>query len=304
MNVPHPIPYQGSKRRLAPAILAFFPEAVGLLVEPFAGSAAVSIAALHSRRVKSVHINDLNQALMRLWRAIVYHPETIAAQYRRLWREQIDTERQFYDSVRDRFNQTGEPGDFLYLLARCVKASIRYNAYGQFNQSPDNRRRGMNPDTMEWHIYRASRLLKGRVRISAQDYGQVLDSVSPTDVVYMDPPYQGVCGNKDPRYLDGVAFDEFATALERLNDRGISYIVSYDGRTGTKTFGRKLPASLRLEHVEVSAGRSTQATLLGRDDITYESLYISPALAARLPLKSPAPVITGSQQLCLFERIA
>ena len=41
---PHPIPYQGSKRRLAAAILAHAPSCARL-IEPFAGSAAISLAA-------------------------------------------------------------------------------------------------------------------------------------------------------------------------------------------------------------------------------------------------------------------
>ena len=44
MNVPHPIPYQGSKRGIARLILKYFPDDVDTLIEPFAGSAAVSLA--------------------------------------------------------------------------------------------------------------------------------------------------------------------------------------------------------------------------------------------------------------------
>ncbi len=36
-RVPHPIPYKGSKRNLAPAILGYLPERVGTQIEPFAG---------------------------------------------------------------------------------------------------------------------------------------------------------------------------------------------------------------------------------------------------------------------------
>jgi DNA adenine methylase len=43
-----------------------------------------------------------------------------------------------------------------------------------------------------------------------------------------------------------------------------------------------LPAKLHLTLVELEAGRSTQSTLLGRDEMTIESLYLSPALAAEL----------------------
>ena len=60
-------------------------------------------------------------------------------------------------------------------------------------------------------------------------------------------------------------------------------MVSYDGRTGEKRYGAPLPAELKLLHLEIRVGRSTQATLLGRDSVTYESLYLSPALRRRLP---------------------
>jgi site-specific DNA-adenine methylase len=45
MKIPHPIPYQGSKRNLASEILRFFPANIVRLIEPFAGSAAISIAS-------------------------------------------------------------------------------------------------------------------------------------------------------------------------------------------------------------------------------------------------------------------
>ncbi|MFC1978276.1 DNA adenine methylase, partial [Chloroflexota bacterium] len=290
MEALHPIPYQGSKRKLAPAILAFFPETVCRLIEPFAGSAAVSIAALSSRRVSHVILNDLNEPLMILWQQIIEHPAILVSEYSNLWHDQLGRERQFYDSVRERFNKTKQPSDFLYLLARCVKASVRYNAYGQFNQSPDNRRKGMHPSTLSNHIFRASQLMKGKVTLCNGDYLEVLKLATPDDIVYMDPPYQGVCGNRDPRYLNGLSFDDFTLALQMLNQSSISYIVSYDGRTGSKTYGKALPDSLCLKHVEVSAGRSSQATLLGRNYNTYESLYISPALLSRTDIKGPSSV--------------
>jgi len=72
-----------------------------------------------------------------------------------------------------------------------------------------------------------------------------------------------------------------------MNTEGVSFIVSYDGRTSDKIFGKPLPAFLNLHLVEICAGRSSQSTLSGRDDITYESLYISPALIKRLSNSVP-----------------
>ena len=289
MKVPHPIPYQGSKRNLASAILDYFPEHVDTLIEPFAGSAAMTLAAA-ARNAASHHlISDLNKPLIDLWRAMIQSPEKLAKQYEVLWKAQHGDRRKYYDDVRDEFNRAGKPDHFLYLLARCVKASVRYNANGEFNQSPDNRRMGALPETMRRQILGASHLLRGKTKLACLDYKEVVAQATVDDLIYLDPPYQGVCGSRDPRYLKSVLFDEFVEVLETLNFRNISYLVSYDGRTGERTHGRRLPERLRLHLVELKAGRSSQATLLGRDEETVESLYLSPTLAEKLNLRRSYP---------------
>ncbi|NCO32753.1 MAG: hypothetical protein GW893_02625 [Armatimonadetes bacterium] len=70
MTVPHPIPYQGSKRNIAPDILGYFPPKVHALHEPFAGSAAVSLAAAARGLAEQYWLNDLNKPLMDLWATI------------------------------------------------------------------------------------------------------------------------------------------------------------------------------------------------------------------------------------------
>jgi DNA adenine methylase len=93
----------------------------------------------------------------------------------------------------------------------------------------------------------------------------------------------------------------FVSELEKLNQRDISYIVSYDGRTGAKMFGRFLPDYLQLERIEIVAGRSSQATLLGHNALTYESLYLSPALGVKLKRNVGRK---AEQQLTLFPEFA
>lgn len=302
MKVPHPIPYQGSKRNLAPAILGYFPQGIATLIEPFAGSAAMTLAAAARGLAERYVIADLNQPLVELWRAIIESPEKLARQYETLWRAQHEDRRKFYDKVRDEFNCSGRPDRFLYLLARCVKASVRYNADGEFNQSPDNRRMGALPETMRLQILGASRLLRGKTECLVADYKEIVARATRDDLIYLDPPYQGVCGERDPRYLQGVLFDEFVEVLETLNFRDIRYVVSYDGRTGERVHGRKLPERLRLHRVELHAGRSSQATLLGRAEITIESLYLSPALAESLKLTQRYPRSAAKQMALLEEK--
>ena len=301
MSVPHPIPYQGSKRNLAVDILRYFPAHVEVLHEPFAGSAAISLAAAAQEKANRFHINDLNKPLIDLWRAIINTPDKLAKEYEVLWRAQLDDPKSYYSKTRDEFNLTGRPDCFLYLLARCVKASVRYNANGEFNQSPDNRRRGTTPTTMRQQVFGASYLLKDKTAFSSKNYRDVVLQAGEADLVYMDPPYQGVCGNRDTRYLASVQFCEFVEVLELLNTKNIRYIVSYDGRTGHKIHGIRLPEHLNLTHMELDAGRSSQATLLGRDDATVESLYLSPALAEELIKSRRIYHFTHSEQMCLLE---
>ncbi len=275
---PHPIPYQGSKRRLAPAILGFVPADTRRLIEPFCGSAAVSLAALRAGKVATVHLNDSFAPLARLWTAIIDTPDRLADDYQRLWRAQLADPRRGYDRVRDRFNRDGDPTRLLYLLARCVKSAVRFNASGEFNQSPDRRRLGTRPARMRASIVAAAALLAGRATVSSGDYAVWLDGAGAHDVVYLDPPYQGTSGGRDHRYHQQLDLDRLIGDLERLITRGVAVIVSFDGRCGDRSYGTRLPARLGLVHVELRAGRSAQATLAGGSAHTVESLYVTPGL--------------------------
>ena len=199
MKIPHPIPYQGSKRHLAAAILRYFPADLKTLYEPFAGSAAITIAASHHSLADKFVLNDLNAPLVNLWREIINSPSRIASQYAELWHAQLGRERIYYDLIREKFNQTGRPDYLLYLLARCVKAAVRYNSNGEFNQSPDNRRKGAHPDTIRKHISGASILLRNKANFLSVDYRDALNDAGKRDLIYLDPPYQGVCSKRDPR---------------------------------------------------------------------------------------------------------
>lgn len=279
MRLPHPIQYQGSKRNLSPSILNYLPSKFQRLVEPFAGSAAISIACASKGKSQSYWLNDLNSPLAALLGMIINHPSEVADFYEKLWNGQHEDSIEHYYRVREDFNRTQDPKLLLYLLSRCVKGSVRYNSEGLFNQSPDKRRCGTRPVTMKKNIFGVSCLFKGKSVITSLDYRDVLTNVGKDDIVYMDPPYQGVCGDRDSRYYSGVPFDGFVQTLKELDSKHIRYAVSYDGRTGGKTFGKRLPDDLYLTLVELDAGRSSQATLLGRNDVTVESLYLSPHLA-------------------------
>jgi DNA adenine methylase len=246
-------------------------------------------------------LNDLNEPLVQLLELIIENPQEIITAYTEIWHGQHHDSVTHYFETREKFNLTNDPRLFLYLLARCVKGAVRYNSAGLFNQSPDKRRNGAHPDKMSKNIEGVSILLKGRCHFTSLDYQEVLVGASKNDFIYMDPPYQGVCGQKDSRYFSGISFDDFVLSLEQLNRRGIAFAISYDGKRGDKTFGTPLPKELGLQRIEIEVGRSSQATLLGRTEITTESLYLSPNLANQHVAELKNYRNNLSQQLTLLE---
>ena len=73
--------------------------------------------------------------------------------------------------------------NFSICLARIVKGSVRYNAVGQFNQSPDNRRSGMQPLKMRQQIMAVSELLSSRTTLLSSDFRDAAASASEMDVL-------------------------------------------------------------------------------------------------------------------------
>lgn len=278
-TTPHIVQYQGSKRILAPQILRYIPQKFNRLIEPFAGMAAITIAVSSQNRADRYLLNDLNKPLVNILEESITNPQRLIDNYTKVWCEQLTFEggsvEHFY-KVREDFNKGNQcAANMLYLLARCVKGSVRYSSSGMFNQSPDKRRMGTNPKNLARNVYMISSLLKGKTEFMSNDYREVTKNAKSGDIVYMDPPYQGVCTSRDCRYFSGIDFNEFVDCVEDLNRRGIDFIISYDGTCGDKQYGHDLPAELGLKKVMLNAGLSSQSLLLGKKETTREALYLS-----------------------------
>lgn len=281
-KTPHLVQYQGSKRIIASEIVKFFPSSFDRLVEPFSGTCAITIFSAMKGLCDEFWINDINEPLVRLMEECVNNPLKLVETYENIWGGQFcegENNIDYFYKIREEFNNGAkDPARMLFLLARVVKGAVRYNSNGELNQSCDKRRYGTKPSAISNNAMAISNLLKNKTLFSSLDYKEVLASAQKGDLVYMDPPYQGTSKDdciRDNRYIQGVKFEEFVGELKKLNDRGIDYIVSYDGKTGDKIIGKTLPESLELTHIYINAGVSAQATLNGKNEITYESLYAS-----------------------------
>ena len=278
-TTPHIVQYQGSKRNLAPQILSYLPRRFNRLIEPFAGMAAITIAVSKQNRANHYLLNDLNEPLIGVLRESIETPKKLIEEYTKVWSEQLVFEMgsvEHYYKIRDDFNAGNKcAANMLYLLDRCVKGAVRYSNTGMFNQSPDNRRMATSPNNLARNVYIISNLLKGKTDFASTDYREITKEARPGDIVYMDPPYQGVCSSRDSRYFSGIKFNEFVECIDDLNRRNIDFAISYDGTCGERQYGEDLPKELGLRKIMLTAGLSSQSILLGKKETTVEALYLS-----------------------------
>ena len=278
-GLPHPIPYQGSKRKLAPIIATYLPPHIVKFYEPFAGSAAMTIYAAFHRRASRFVVADSLAPMVTLLRSIVEEPETTAEQYRSLWERQKNATHSIFNDIRARYNIERNPVDLLYLICRCVKNSVRFNNSGRFTQSVDRRRLGMHPEKMRAAVHGVSTILRGRIEFRIGDWLETCLDARPDDFVYMDPPYLGTSIGRDKRYHQQLMPEELIAGLQELRQRSVPFALSYDGTTGGREYGPPLPNELGLTRLLLHAGVSSQSTLSGRNEETIESLYVTPGLA-------------------------
>lgn len=279
-RLPHPIPYQGSKRSLAPLIAPYIPQDIDTWYEPFAGSAAMTLWAAHHGIARRYVISDVLAPISELWRTIITDPENTAKQYHDIWSGQATAGTEYFNNIRSRYNRHRDPIDLLYLICRCVKNAVRFSKKGDFTQSHDKRRLGMRPERMREAIFGAAHILQNKVEVRCGDWLDTTTDSRIIDFVYMDPPYLGTTVGRDKRYAEQLQLDRLTAGLSLLRARGVRFALSYDGMTGGKVYGEALPEHLSLTRLLLHAGRSSQATLAGRHEETIESLYLSPGLAS------------------------
>ena len=87
--VPHLVQYQGSKRNLASKILKYIPSNSNTIIEPFSGTAAITLACSYNNKGTRYIVNDLNKPLSQLLKLVVENPEYVSTKYEEIWNGQL-----------------------------------------------------------------------------------------------------------------------------------------------------------------------------------------------------------------------
>ena len=266
-SYPAVIKWSGSKRPVAKELANYF--AYGeTYYEPFVGGGAMMPYSLSKKGMAS----DIIPELIDLWNEIKANPKLVADEYERRWKDLQERGPQVYYDVRNSFNKSKNCNDFLFLTRTCVNGLIRYNAEGEFNNSFHFSRPGIYPDTLRRIINQWSESISKFTFITC-DYRELLASAKKGDFVFLDPPYGGT---KDRYTRTLFDLDAFYAELERLNRKGVNWMLTFDGEAGERQYSYAPPAEIFRHKFAIHTGNSAFTKVMNsRKDSIQESVYLN-----------------------------
>ncbi|MDR1741643.1 MAG: DNA adenine methylase [Synergistaceae bacterium] len=260
------VKWVGGKRQLLDRLLPLLPSRrIAQYCEPFVGGGAM----LFSLQPNIAYVNDVNDALMGVYRVIRDDVEAIIAELGvhrneagyfyevRSW----DRDRERYASMSD----VQKAARIIYLNRTCYNGLFRVNSAGEFNSPFGNYK---NPSIVNAPLLRAvsQYLNKSGVHLSCADYAEVLGRIPGGTFVYLDPPYDPVSDTASFTGYDKGGFgreeqERLRSECDRLSGRGIRFMLS----NSATDFIRGLYAAYSV--TVIRARRAVNSNPAGRGEV-------------------------------------
>ena len=226
-----PMNYIGGKYKLLSQILPNFPNYIGTFVDLFSGGCNVAINV----NANKIICNDINNKIVEVFESfkktdlseILYQIKKRIAEYDLSKENEVGFKR-----FRDFYNITQDPIDLYTLTCYSFNYQFRFNNVLEYN-NPFGRNRSQFSETMAHNLISfVSKLKKINIEFSSKDFTQVsLDSFTPDDFIYCDPPYlitTGTYNDGNRGFKDWKAEQEYALYdyLDNADERGIKFALS------------------------------------------------------------------------------
>lgn len=204
------------------------------VIDPFCGGLALPLAC----GARNTIISDANPWLIEVYRAIQADPMRVFFDLCKLPDDSQDWRGQYYE-IRDRFNVSHEPADFIWLNRSCFNGLYRVNSFGQYNVPCGNYKNRGLPTVDD--------LIQLSVGMAGWDISRKPVSgyrgfeFRPGDLLILDPPYDDGCFDS---YMPGK-FDELA-AVAALGAAAVvagAHVVAFNFDTAhvRRTYGKLGP---------------------------------------------------------------
>ena len=229
MIVP-PIKIQGKKTKIVPKIMEIADELlndhpeIDTWVEPFLGSGVVAFNC--PGRIKKVIVNDINPHIIKFYKGIA--DDSITADN---IREVFDIHNQnlikdgydYYNQIKNRFNQSFDTMDFLFLTRTGFNGVMRFNGSGKWNVpfcKLNNRLSKNVIEDLTSSVDDLSRLFKSKdFMFYNKSFEDVIESAPENSIFYCDPPYYGL----QVQYFKGWRKEDEIRLNEMLKDKMFIY---------------------------------------------------------------------------------
>ena len=225
-----PIKIQGKKTKIVPKIMEIadgilndHPE-IDTWVEPFLGSGVVAFNC--PGRIKKVIVNDINPHIIKFYKGIA--DDSITADN---IREVFDIHNQnlikdgydYYNQIKNRFNQSFDTMDFLFLTRTGFNGVMRFNGSGKWNVpfcKLNNRLSKNVIEDLTSSVDDLSRLFKSKdFTFYNKSFEDVIESAPENSIFYCDPPYYGL----QVQYFKGWRKEDEIRLNEMLKDKMFIY---------------------------------------------------------------------------------
>lgn len=274
------IKWSGSKRSQADELIQYFPDEIDTYYEPFCGGCSMMRRLLDSDvKFNKIVCSDFNADLIALWKEIQLHPNDVFWRYTELWMglqecKDLDEKKKYFEKRRYEYNMTHDPLIFFFIMRTTTNGMPRYNARGEFNNSFHITRNGITPENLkpillDWH----QKLNQFDIEFRHCSYEKIFGEAKKDDFLYLDPPYYNTKG----MYYGTIDFDQFFNELYLLNQKGMKYMMSFDGKSGDVDNTSPVPENCYKKHLYIKSGNSSFKRTTGNDKhaIVYESLYLN-----------------------------
>lgn len=225
-----PIKIQGKKTKIVPKIMEI---ADGLLsehpeidtwVEPFLGSGVVAFNC--PGRIKKVIVNDINPHIIKFYKGVadgIITPDKIKEVFNTHNQNLLKDGYDYYNQIKDRFNQSFDTMDFLFLTRTGFNGVMRFNNSGKWNVpfcKLNNRLSKNVIDDLASSVDELSRLFKSKEFIFYnKSFEEVIESAPENSIFYCDPPYYGL----QVQYFKGWGKEDEIRLNEMLKDKMFIY---------------------------------------------------------------------------------
>jgi DNA adenine methylase len=195
-----PIKSQGIKTKLVPWIQELVPEISGRWVEPFLGTGVVAFNSGFKRAL----LSDTNPHLISFYKQVQQghiRPSRVRSYLEEEGQALRVAENDGYNhftKVKNRFNETHDPHDFLFLSRAGFNGMMRFNKSGKWNipfcKKPDRFNKSYVTKIVN-QVRDVACLIQPEWEFRVASFAETIPHANKDDIIYCDPPYAG-------RYVD------------------------------------------------------------------------------------------------------